>query len=148
MAPTLSAQAVERAPEALFESDLRLPAEFFTRACGVEHALSELTEALRRVLWLETLRRLLVENLDDLEHGSLLAETDVDRPGGVAFAGAEVRVHHVVDIDVVARLLAVAEDHGLPAVDDSAAEDRDDAGLAERVLARAVDVAVAERDGG
>ena len=42
---------------------------------------------------------------------------------------------------------AVAEDLRPSAVEQLAAEDRDHPGLAERVLARAVDVAVAQRDG-
>ena len=63
-------------------------------------------------------------------------------------AASEVRADDVVHVDVVARLEAVAEHDRLAAVDHTAAEDRDHAGLAERVLARAVDVAEAERHRG
>src|SRR5207302_782017 len=52
------------------------------------------------------------------------------------------------DVHVVARLEAVAEHDRAPAGNEPPAEDRDDARLPERVLARPVDVAVAERDGG
>ncbi len=53
----------------------------------------------------------------------------------------------VADVYVVAGLAAVAEDGRAPAGAQQAAEDRDHARLAERVLARAVDVAEPQRDG-
>ena len=59
--------------------------------------------------------------------------------------GREVRGDDVGDVGVVARLAAVAVDGRLLAGDELAAEDRDDPGLAEGVLTRAVDVAVAQR---
>jgi hypothetical protein len=99
------------------------------------------------VLRLEAVRRVLVQDLDDVQHRPLLAEADVDRARGTGSRRAQVRVDDVVDVDVVACLLAVSEDRGPAAVQHLAAEDRDHAGLAERVLPRAVDVAVAERDG-
>src|SRR5208282_5731736 len=53
--------------------------------------------------------------------------------------------HHVADINVVARLRAVAVNrHGL-AVEHSSAEDRNYAGFAVRILARAVNVAESQR---
>ena len=58
------------------------------------------------------------------------------------------RRDHVAHIYVVAGLGAVAEDGRPPAVAQQAAEDRDHAGLAERVLARAVDVAEPQGDAG
>ncbi len=58
----------------------------------------------------------------------------------------EVRRHDVADVDVVARLASVAEHGRRLAGEQLAAEDRHDAGLAERVLPGAVDVAVAQRD--
>ena len=60
--------------------------------------------------------------------------------------GGEVGGDDVADVDVVARLQAVAERDRRAALDELAAEDRDDAALAVRVLARAVDVRVAQRD--
>ena len=58
---------------------------------------------------------------------------------------AMIACDEVADVDVVARLRAVAE-HLRPAAGEVlAAEDRDHAGLAVRVLARAVDVAEAQR---
>ena len=70
----------------------------------------------------------------DVEHAALVAERTERRAGDVA------------DVDVVARLAAVAEDPRLLASQSGAEEDRDDARLAVRVLARPVDVSVAERD--
>ena len=52
---------------------------------------------------------------------------------------------HVAHEDVVARLPAVAEDLRRAVAGEVAHEDRDDAGLAVRVLPRPVDVPVAER---
>ena len=56
-----------------------------------------------------------------------------------------IAADEIADVDVVARLLAVAEDLRRLALAQLAAEDRDDARLAVRVLARAVDVAEAQR---
>ena len=60
----------------------------------------------------------------------------------------ERRPGDVADVDVVARLQPVAEDARLLVARERAEEDRDDAGLAVRILARPVDVAVAQRDVG
>ena len=51
------------------------------------------------------------------------------------------------DVDPVARLAPVAEDGRRAAVEQLAAEDRDDARLPVDILAPPVDVAVAQRDG-
>src|ERR687895_2852251 len=88
------------------------------------------------------------ERVDDVEHRDLRAATDVHRARGLGLGRLEIGVDDVADVDVVARLPPVAEDGGPLAVEELAAEDGDDAGLAEGVLAGAVDVAVAERDGG
>src|SRR4051794_12795262 len=141
----ISAQAVERPLQAFVELDLGLPAELFTRARGVERDVLDLAGAFGGVFDLEAVGRELVQHLDDVEHRLLLAEPDVDRPVGVGLGGAEVRVHHVGHVHVVARLLAVAEDRAGLALEQLAAEDRDHAGLAERVLSRAVDVPVTKR---
>src|SRR5207248_7610086 len=57
----------------------------------------------------------------------------------------ERRRDDVPDVDVVPRLRAVAEDPRRLSVAQRVHEDRDDAGLAVRVLPRAEDVAVAQR---
>ena len=112
--PTSRAQAVERALQALVELDLRLPAELFTRARGIERDVLDLAGPLGRVLGLEAVGRVLVQDLDDVEHRLLLPEADVDRARRRPTRRREVGVDHVVDVDVVARLLAVAEDGRLP----------------------------------
>ena len=109
-----SAQAVERALQALVELDLGLPAERFTRARGVERDVLHLARALGGVLGLEAAVGVRVDDLDDVEHALLLAEADVDRPGGVRFGGAQVGVHNVLDEHVVARLLAVPKIVAVP----------------------------------
>jgi hypothetical protein len=106
----------------------------------------DLAAAGGRVIGLEAVARLRGERVDDLEHAGLDAAADVVRAGGVRVDRAQVGVDDVAHVHVVARLLAVAEDLGSPALQQRAAEDRDHPGLAERVLAGAVDVAVAQRD--
>src|SRR2546425_5619903 len=59
--------------------------------------------------------------------------------------GACHRIRHVPDVDVVPRLLAVAVDDALDSGEEPGAEDRDDAGLARGILARAIDVREPER---
>ena len=61
-------------------------------------------------------------------------------------SAARLAAHHVGHVHVVAGLRAVAEDQRRLAREQLAEEDRDHAGLAVRILARPVDVAVAERD--
>ena len=87
------------------------------------------------------------QRLDQVEHAGLPAGADVERAARLRLRGLQVGLHDVADVHVVARLEAVAEHRRAPALEQLAAEDRDHAGLAERVLARAVDVAVAQRDG-
>ena len=62
-------------------------------------------------------------------------------PGRLRLRRRQRRRDHVAHIYVVAGLAAVAEDRRPAALLQPAAEDRDHPGLAERVLARAVDVA-------
>src|SRR4051812_22227048 len=117
------AQAVERALQALVQLDLGLPAELFTRARRVECDVLHLSGALRRVLDVEAVGRVLLQDIDDVEYRLLLAEADVDRAGRVRLGGAQVRIHHVAHVHIVARLLAVAEDRGGRALEQLAAED-------------------------
>ena len=76
----------------------------------------------------------------ELLHARLDAGADVDDEPAALVRRAHERVDDVVDEHEVAGLLAVAEDRGPRAVEHHAGEDRDDAGFAVRVLARAVDV--------
>src|SRR6202022_3718050 len=69
--------------------------------------------------------------------------------GLVARRRQEVRAHHVRDVDEVARLQAVAENDGPLPLEKPRGEPRDGRRIvALRVLPRAVDVEVAERDAG
>src|SRR5208282_3740240 len=79
-------------------------------------------------------------------HVGLDAGADVERDSRRArFRRRDHGPHHVADVNVVARLRAVAENrHGL-AVEDSPGEDRDHPGFAVRILARAVNVAESQR---
>ncbi len=83
---------------------------------------------------------------DDVEHRALLARADVVLAVGVVVGQhGEDRAHDVADVDVVARLGAVAVDRRLLAGLQLAAEDRDHARLAQRVLAGPIDVAQPHR---
>src|SRR6185437_15358086 len=97
--------------------------------------------------------RRVTNQLGELDDGRLHTGADVERAriegaGGWqgSRCGKEVGVGDVGYVDVIAGLHAVAEDGQLASCQHSLAEDRDDAGLAVGVLARAVDVAVAEGD--
>ena len=83
--------------------------------------------------------------LVQLDHRGLAPGADVEHAAVLPGRGQR-RARHVADVDVVARLPAVAEDARRPAFGQRAEEDRDHARLAVRVLPRPVDVAVAQRD--
>ena len=80
----------------------------------------------------------------ELRHGRLAPGADVAGPRPRESGGREVGGHDVADVDVVAGLQAVAERQRRAALDELAAEDRHHPALAVRVLARAVDVRVAQ----
>ena len=84
--------------------------------------------------------------LVELGHRGLLAGADVEHETAAPTRRAGEGVHDVVDVDVVAVWLPSPKMTHWPPGDEVAGEDRDDAGLAVRVLARAVDVG--EREGG
>ena len=96
-------------------------------------------------LGLEPFVGLLGEHRDDVQHRGLDPGADVDRPGRAGVGGGQVGGHDVADVDVVAGLEAVSEHGRVLALEQQPAEDRHHAGLAERVLPRPVDVAVAQR---
>src|ERR1700685_52629 len=79
-------------------------------------------------------------------HVGLEAGADVECDSRRArFRRADHGSHHVADVNVVARLRAGAVDCDGLAVEDFAAENRDDARLTVRVLARAVHIAESQR---
>jgi hypothetical protein len=81
------------------------------------------------------------EELGELPHRRLVARRDVDRAGRARRRCEQEGARDVVDVDVVARLVAVAVDRDRPPLGRGAVEDRDDARLAVRVLPRPVDAA-------
>src|SRR5439155_21473480 len=81
------------------------------------------------------------EHVDEVEHRGLLSGADVERSGDLVRGRDQGRLDDLVHIYIVARLPPVAEDGRLSPVAELAAEDRDHPGLAQRVLAGAVDVA-------
>ncbi len=87
------------------------------------------------------------QRLDQIKHRGLFAAGDVDRARDLGVGSEEVGADDVGHVDPIARLAAVAEHLGRAAVQQATAEDRDDTRLTVDVLARPVDVAVAERHG-
>src|SRR6476469_5546343 len=94
------------------------------------------------------LRRAL-ERVGEREHARPRAGADVEAArielllaGQLARRREPRRAGDIADEDIVARLLAVAEDGQWLPVEDPPAEDRDDPGFAVGVLPRTVDVAV------
>ncbi len=76
-----------------------------------------------------------------------LAAADVEGAGHAAGRRRlEVRLHHVVDVDEIAGLLAVAEDRDGATLEDLRDEHRDDAAIGVVPLVRPVDIEVAEAD--
>ena len=86
------------------------------------------------------------DRLDDVEDGAPSSRPEVVGAFGVrTLEQAEQPVDDVVDVDVVARLPAAAVHRRGEALNGEAAEDRDNAGLAERILPRSIDVAGSRR---
>src|SRR6476469_7154173 len=133
---------VEGDAQALGQARLGSPAQLALGAGGVDRDALHLAGARWRELGLEIAGAAeLAEGVDQLQHVGLDPGADVDRAARLGRGRGEHRRDNVAHIYVVAGLLAVAEDGRLLALAQAAAEDRDHAGLAERVLARAVDVA-------
>src|SRR5690242_827754 len=111
-----------------------LPSELLAGPGDVEARALDLAQARLGELGFEVAAAaLLLQDRDEVEHAGLAAGADVDRAADVAtVGGGEVRRDDIADVDVVARLAAVAVDRRSAAVHQPAAEDRDDAGLAER----------------
>src|SRR5215212_2651059 len=112
-----------------------LPAQLLAGAGDVQAGALDLAGAGGFELRLELVAAaLLLEDRDEVEHAGLVAGADIDGAAGLAVVRrCEVRRDDVADEHVVARLSPVAVDRGAPAVHEAATEDRDDAGLTERV---------------
>src|SRR5881628_2492785 len=131
----------ERPGQAIVERGSRRPTQDGLGARGVEHAAPLLARTRRRVPGRGADTRQLRQPPIELVDGGLESGTDVRDAGRIGAAErAGDRVGHVLDEDVVARLLAVAVDETRLAGQQPMTEDGDDAGLAVRILAWAVDV--------
>src|SRR5204862_1667417 len=131
--------------EPLVEPALRLPAELARRERRVEDAAPELAGPRIGELRVALDPGRPLDVLVELEDRHLLPRADVEDAAVVPRRG-ERRRDDVADEDVVARLPPVAVDTRRLSVAQRVHEDRDDAGLAVRVLPRPVDVPVAQRD--
>src|SRR6476619_2221758 len=135
-------EGVQRQPYSFGDRGLRPPAELALGSACVERDALNLARAGWGELGLEVLGAVdLGKPGGELEHVGLDPAADVDRSARLRLGCGKCGRNHVPYIYVVAGLLAVAE-HGRPSAGAQAtAEDRDHARLAERVLARSIDVA-------
>src|SRR5881628_2024341 len=133
--------------QAVVEHRARRPSEDGLSPCGVEHAPPLLTLTRGCVPGRRANPGELREPPVQLVDRGLEARADVRDAGRRMTAErAGDRVGHVLDEDVVARLVAVAVDETRLAGEQPMTEDRDDAGLAVRILTWAVDVGQAKRE--
>src|SRR5207247_11204037 len=96
------------APRTLRPRHLRPPAEDLGGAPGVDDAAPLLALLCRPGTNLGTAARRLEEEARERAHVGLDAGADVEGPGRGGLEREEVGARHVADVDVVARLLAVA----------------------------------------
>src|SRR5437867_7563375 len=123
--------------QAVVEHRARRPSEDGLRPCGVEHAPPLLTLARGCVPGRRADPGELRQPPVQLVDRGLEARADVRDAGRRMTAErARDRVGHVLDEDVVARLVAVAVDETRLTGEQPMTEDRDDAGLAVRILDR------------
>ena len=142
----------ERHPQALLKLHARAPAHLGGGGGGIERDPLDLSGAGRGELRVSRNVGDGGEALQQIEDARLATGPDVEgagsRPGiGVEqVARREKGLDGVGDVDVVAGLQAVAEDRRRLAVEQLAAEDRDDSRLPVRILPGPVDVAEAQGD--
>src|SRR4029077_20030822 len=98
----------ERLRETLVQGDGRLPAELVPDPRSVERTGAQLALAQRLGLPLDRDAGRALERVEQLEHRGPGSGADVVRPGPAGLAGEEERAGDVADVDVVARLGAVA----------------------------------------
>src|SRR5437879_1361382 len=141
-------EPLDGAPEAVREGHLRPPAEDVGGAPGVDDAAALLAGLRGSVTDLGAAARRLEEEARERVHVGLDAGADVEGPGRGGLEREEVGARHVADVHVVARLLAVTVHRDRFGAEHPPREDGDHARLSVRVLARAVDVGVAQRHEG
>src|SRR5579862_6220018 len=115
------------------------------RLGGIELRVPRVARALRRALDRRLESGQLDERAVDLVHARLRSRSDYVRLARAGFERCQIRGSHILDEDVIARLVAVPIDAHRHAGEELSDENRDDAGFTVGVLARSVDVAVAQR---
>src|SRR5450432_475653 len=139
---TVNLGPVGRVMQAVGEVDLGAPAELCARAGDVKAAAFDLPGACLREYGREVAVGVWLERLDDVEHRAGASGPDVVLAVGLrVIQDGEQPGDHVADVDIVPGLAPGPIDRRALAVLETPAEDRDDAGLAERILTRTVDIA-------
>src|SRR6266540_4102073 len=137
-------EEVGRDLEPLFERGVGGQVEGAQGGRAVEDTAALLAGRKSDMLGLLAVFELARDQIEEPIDGSLHTRAEV--PGTALSAGRRTGrgFNEIADVDVVARLLAVAADLWSPALQNGFREDRDDARLAGAVLSRPVDVGVAE----
>src|SRR5450759_4928327 len=124
--------------QALADRHLGAPAQLPLRQSDIEAAVLELARAQVGELGLDPLAGRIAELPPDGAHIRLDARGDV--VGAGLAGGGQERAHHVIDVDVVPRRLAVPVEFRRPSAVEVFGEDRHHPRLAVGVLARTVDI--------
>src|SRR6202022_9940 len=133
-------------PHALFEVDLWTPTEARCGGADVQAGAALLSGPGRAVACRACHATGGGDEAVDAVDISLGGGADVVAAEPFAVSSPEVGADDVVDVDEVASLQAVAADHGLVSAEQPLGEDGDHTCLAVRILARPVDVAIAQGD--
>src|SRR5436305_10004734 len=131
-APANLLEPCKDSPQPIRQLHLRLPRQLAARPRHVQTASPHLAGTLRCELRVRQRPPVtdLAQSLEKIEHRSLLATADVDRPAEVGVRGHQVGADNIADVDPVSRLATVAVDGRTAPFDQVAAEDRHHSGLA------------------
>src|SRR5437870_4996184 len=140
------AKEPQRLREAVGQLHLRAPSQLPGRALRQDDRAPLLARARRTELGRPAGAGIARQGIVELVDAGLDPGPDVESARHGAFERGHVGPHHVGGIHVVASLSAVAIYRHRAAFENAPAENRDHAGLTMRILARAVNVRVAQRD--
>src|SRR5258708_24592847 len=129
-------EPLRRLGQPRLERDARFPPELRARCRRVDRAAPLLAGLARAVADGAGKAACLGQQPGQLVHGSLATRPDVERSADARFERVAVDARHVLDVQVVARLLAVAIDHRVLSSEHPLQEDGYTAGTADRARSR------------
>src|SRR5437879_1410111 len=137
-------------PETFFEADPGLPAKELARTHDVRPGVADVAGPLMLLVALDRAAEDGCDRVGELVDRGRASGRDVEHRAAdaVRFRRQHVRLDDVLDVGEVASLLAVAVDRDRPSVRDRGDEARNDRRILRgRILVRAEDVEVPQRDG-